>query len=371
MERINSTRVIALRTALPKKSHNSQEDACCTIIEIKTDGGLCGYGEVQSGERVPSLVATILELLNPLIVGQPLVNFKIIVANALSAMYVWGRRGLPIGVLGAVEIALVDAYGKLQGLPFHQVLGGAVKERLRVYASGGEIQTEDSIEQEMEGYLRQGFTAVKIRIGNDRRKDKDFVGRVRRIIGDDIDLIIDAGQQYKSNKWPLPLAIEIAKEMLEFSPFWLEDPYNINDIEGWRLFRSSYPGKISGGESMTTFWETAQLINAGIVDILQPDVCVVGGPSEYLKIAHVAAAHGLAIADHTWGSGISVMANLHAQFMIENSFLAEMPTLPHPIREAVLGASPVRDGFVTLPCKPGLGVEISKEVEREFAYTVD
>jgi L-alanine-DL-glutamate epimerase-like enolase superfamily enzyme len=369
MDLIRDARVIALKTALPAAKGKAKGEARATVIEIVTENGLRGFGEVQSGEHVPSIVAQMLAVLKPMIIGKDPADYRLFIMEAARAMYVWGRRGLPVGVLGAIEIAVIDAYAQRLGVPFHQVLGGAAKERLRVYASGGEDQTPSEIEKELTGYMDRGFTAVKIRIGNDPLRDIDFVALVRKIVGSQIDIIVDAGQQYKMKPWPLPIALKVVKEIEKFSPFWIEDPYNINDLAGWQALHRRCDVNISGGEGMTTFWEAAQLVEQGLVDILQPDVCVVGGPSEYLKVAHFAAGRGVPIADHTWGTGISLMANIHLQCAIENSFLGEMPCLPHPIREAILQKDIVSGGYVELPQKKGLGVEISAEVEREFGYS--
>jgi L-alanine-DL-glutamate epimerase-like enolase superfamily enzyme len=369
MDLIKGARVIALKAALPVSKDNAKNEAQAAIIEIVTENGLRGFGEVQSGAGVPSIVAEMLAVIKPLIIGKNPADYRLFIMNAAREIYVWGRRGLPVGLLGAIEIAAIDVYSQQLGVPFYQILGGAAKQKLRVYASGGENQTPSLINKELTGYMEQGFSAVKIRIGDDPMRDIDFVARVRNILGNQIDIIVDAGQQYKMKPWPLPVSMKVVTAIEKFSPFWIEDPYDINDVSGWQALHRMCKSSISGGESITTFWEAAQLVEQGLVDILQPDVCVVGGPSEYLKVAHFAAARGIPIANHTWGTGISLMANIHLQCVIENSFLGEMPCLPHPIREAVLKRNMVSGGYVELPQTKGLGVEISEDVEKEFGYS--
>jgi L-alanine-DL-glutamate epimerase-like enolase superfamily enzyme len=366
---IKDARVIALKTTHSAARRDENSELKATVIEIMTENGYRGFGEVQSGADVPSIVAEMLTVIKPKIIDKNPADYRLFLSETTRSIYVWGRRGLPVGIMGAIEIAVIDAYAQQLRVPFYQILGGAVKDKLRVYASGGENQTPSEIEKELSTYADQGYTAVKIRIGGDPAGDVAFVALVRSIVGDQMDIIVDAGQQYKMKPWPLPVALEVVKAIEKYSPFWIEDPYNINDQVGWQTLHRMCKTNISGGESMTTFWEAAQLVEHGLIDILQPDVCVLGGPSEYLKLAHFAAGRGIPIANHTWGTGISLMANIHLQCVIENSFLGEMPCLPHPIREAVIQNNIVCGGYVKLPQAKGLGAEISTEVEKEFGYS--
>ena len=173
-----------------------------------------------------------------------------------------------------------------------------------------------------------------------------------------------------SHPWTVEDAIRVGERAAQLGARWFEEPCQANDVAGYARVRAAVDVPISGVESNGTEREFADLIQAAAIDIAQPDVTFVGGPRAFSRVSAHAAAAGVRTVPHVWGSGVTFAANLHTVIADPHVELFEFCTLPNPLRDA-MQIEPVefRDGHIARPTAPGLGVQLTAEVEREFAFT--
>ncbi|MEO0278704.1 MAG: mandelate racemase/muconate lactonizing enzyme family protein, partial [candidate division WOR-3 bacterium] len=225
--------------------------------------------------------------------------------------------------------------------------------------------------EEVRKYAEEGYRAVKIRIGHeDPRPDIELVRELRNAVGDEIDLMVDAGQCYVDFPWDFNTALKVARELEKCNIFWLEEPLHPDDIEGYRCLSQAVDVPIAAGENEFTRFGFKELIVNRAVDILQPDVTRSGGISECKKIAAMASAFHLRCAPHIFGSGVSFMANMHFIASTPNAFIMEYDRTPNPLREELLVEPPCFSaGYVYLPKNvPGLGIRLTDEILKRFAF---
>ena len=216
-------------------------------------------------------------------------------------------------------MALWDIAGKHFDAPVHRLMGGAWRHRVRAYATGAFRRTSgDRIEyiaEETAGYVAEGFTAVKIKIGFDPKEDIAVCEAVRDAIGPETGFMIDANHGYDAIE-----AIRVGNAVEECDIDWFEEPVVPEDLESYREIRAGQPIPVAGGETWHTRWGFRDVLTDRAVDIIQPDVCGVGGLTESKKIAAMAETFGVRCVPHVWGTGIAIAAALQ--------FLAVLP--PHP-----------------------------------------
>jgi len=287
-----------------------------------------------------------------------------------SSLY-WGRRGAPISVISGIDIALHDILGKFLGVSVYVLLRGPTKFKIKAYPSGGVVGGEDleALQTELHNYVQQGYRAVKIRIGYGPKKDREIVKAAREAIGDDIDLMLDAGQNYVKEPWDLLTAKKVAKAVEPFNPFWLEEPLRTDNLSSYRKLCESTAIPITGGENGTWRYEFREIIDQRAMDIIQPDCIQAGGLSETKRICEYAALHGVPVAPHIWGSAPGLMASLHLIASTPNCIVAEYSQMPNPLRTELLVKKPkLEEGYITLPQIPGLGVEVTEEHIRKYSF---
>jgi L-alanine-DL-glutamate epimerase-like enolase superfamily enzyme len=287
----------------------------------------------------------------------------------------YGRKGLVLEAISALDIALWDIAGKATGQPVYNLLGGKTRDRIPVY--GSRLYAFHDLERlaaQAEYLVKKGFKAVKQRFGYGprdglpgMRRNVELVRTVRQAVGSDIELMADA---YMG--WDVPYAIRMIR-MLEDAGFnlrWVEEPVIPDDIDGYAQIRRSVATPISGGEHEFTRYGFRDLIRKEAVDILQPDVNRVGGITEARKIWAMAASFGLPVVPHAGQAH-----NYHLVMAHLNSPMAEY--FPHPSEGGVLdddtlfyelftGEPLAVDGFITLPGAPGLGVELNEHRIRQW-----
>ena len=275
-----------------------------------------------------------------------------------------------------VEVAFWDIIGKATGQPVYRLLGGS-REKVKAYASTGELRDPETRAQDALRIVDEGFKAIKLRIRNqDIRKDLAVIEAVRVAVGDDVELMVDANQAWLIHgfgdypKWDLKRAMAVAHELEQLGVVWLEEPLRMRDFEGLSILRRSTSVAISGGELNDDLDDFRELINRGCYDIIQPDVTFAGGIMTCRKIAGMAEAANIVYNPHTWSNGLGLAANLQLMGAIPNCTHCEFPYDPPGWipegRDAML-TEPIRidgDGYVAVPSEPGLGVEVDWEKVR-------
>lgn len=341
------------------------------LVEITTDNGLTGWGEAFGPGR---MALGALGLIRPHLTGaDPLQTEKI--WDELYGRYRdHGQKGPLIDALSAVDIALWDIKGKFFGQPICRLLGGPLRSEVPAYASGlfryrdGDV--EDNLVKEAREHVARGFRAVKLKVGFGIADDVRAVKAVRRAIGPQVLLMIDANGAYDAVS-----AIRLSRRIEDCDVFWFEEPVPPEDIDGYLEIKARQSIPVAGGEAEFTRFGFRDILARRAIDIIQPDICAAGGFSECRKIADMAHAFGVRCSPHTWGTAIANAASLHWLAVLPHTTTALNPIPPmlewdcteHGIRDALMTDTlrPV-NGVARIPDTPGLGLEIDREVVRKF-----
>ena len=366
--RITDVRAVAVRVPLarPVQIATRQVEAReYALVWVEADDGSVGIGHAYAGTRGGRILRDIvLDIFRPVLVGAD----ATLIDQLWSALYqealLLGRRGAVLRALSAVDIALWDRLGIAAGLPLHRLLGGDRAE-VPAYASGGYYTEGDPlavIERELRGHVEAGFDAVKIKVGRDFAVDIDRVRVARETLGPDRRLALDA-----NNAWRSPHeAIRFARAVERYDPWWLEEPLPADDISGHAAVARALDMPVATGEIHATRWEFAALIEQQAADILQPDASVVGGVSEWLKVANLAAAANLPVAPH-WDHALHVQlaAAVGNCLGVEYFFLAgDVYNFDSLIREDV--RLQAVGGRLPVPQRPGVGIILDDAAVERF-----
>lgn len=341
----------------PSRSHR------LTIVEVRTDEGITGIG---SGG-----VLTRLNTAGVLFVGRDPLAIEQHIQTLRSIAFFMGRPW-------PLEVALWDIAGKAAGLPLYKMLGGQ-SGRVRAYASTGEIHPPQQRVDEVLRMRDEGFAAVKLRFHRpEPRRDLAALEAVRKAVGDTMDIMVDANQAWNlpgdpaAHRWDLRTAVMMAREMERYGVYWLEEPLYAYDLAGLAALRRTVNLRIAGGELNHGLHEFELYMERDCYDVYQPDCTFAGGITTARKVAGMAEARGLMFSPHTWSNGIGLMANLHLAAAVPNCPFIEYPYDPPNWTPAVRDfplAEPIRvdkDGFITLPDRPGLGIELDEDKLRQF-----
>lgn len=352
-------------------AHVSRRSAC--LVEVSTDEGITGVGETYAGVYVPELAADIVRYFAGLLVGLDARNPNAVYRTAYWGSSYFGRTGLTVMVLSAIEVALWDILGKATGVPVCQLLGGAVHESLPLYASGGTptlsveqlaAQAAQAKAQHFKGFkMRANFFQYQPEVEAER------VGAVREALGDGMMLALDAVQSFNLRPWSVKQAVRMLQMLEPHNLTWAEEMLPPYDPLPYAELRRLSPVAISGGEGITTAAQFEQWLRAGAFDLAQPDATIIGGIGEARRACEAAAAHGVQVAMHVWGAAPALAANYQLAFTIPNCVILERPIMHNPL-ETELMTEPlvVENGQVRPPTAPGLGVHLSAEVKEKYRY---
>ncbi|MGE3797618.1 MAG: mandelate racemase/muconate lactonizing enzyme family protein [Thermomicrobiales bacterium] len=340
-----------------------------TLVRVHTDEGITGLGETYGGLFAPLTAKAIFEHFASLAVGQDAANITGIWQRLWAGSMFWGRSGMAVSVLSAIEMALWDINGKALGVPAWRLIGGLAHESIPVYASGGLDQSSADFQRELTGYAEEGFGAIKFRIGHGASQDGAKAELARKTMGDDFTLMCDAVQGHNPNPWRAADAIAVADALADYGLAWFEEPCSATDYAGYAAVRAKARMPIAGGESSVTIHEFKHFFDRGALDIAQPDAGHAGGMWEYLRIANLADAFGVRVVPHAWGSGPLIMANLHCAFANPATFMFEFPTIHNPLRlELLVEPLVMTNGIVTPPTAPGLGVDLPDSLIERYPF---
>lgn len=366
------THLLEYRLPVPFESASMRFDRRAhLLVEIVCDDGTTGWGECLGPARPNA--AVVAAYAGRLIGADPLETEKLW-AVLYNISRDQGQRGLSITALSGIDIALWDIKGKHFGVPVSTLLGGRFRNTVRAYATGsfkrdGVDRVEDNA-LETEAHAKAGFHAVKIKIGFDVEEDLRVIRAVREAIGPDTRLMIDANHGYDVIE-----AVTLGRRAAEYGIDWFEEPVVPEQLGAYRAVRSGQTIPVAGGETWHTRWGMQEPIESRAVDIIQPDLCGVGGFTEARRVADMAALHGIRVVPHVWGTAVQIAAAL--QFMasmVPNPVrvnpiepILEFDRTDNPFRQAVV-KTPIehKAGIVTIPDGPGLGIEINRDALAEF-----
>lgn len=354
-------------------SFDGSYDNC--VVLVHTDEGLTGVGEVDS---VPSVIRAIIEAprshthamgIKEAIVGSDPSDVEGLWDRMYDLTSYYGRRGAVIHAIGAVDIALWDLRGKLLGRSVSALLGKRQRDRVLAYGTVYPLgETEDSVRRNIDRGLKLGLKAIKIVADPFWREDIDktasLIRAAREHVGPGIRLMVDAATAWAKAEEGLPL-MPIFKDN---NFFWVEAPLPIDDLDGHARFQG-FGVPIGGGDlGLTTRYEYELAFDRGKIDIAQPDVTMVGGITELLRVAELARRRGKRVVTHGYKSNITIAANLAflSQHWMDEP--CEYSTSQSPIRwDLTREDFPIEpDGCVAIPDRLGLGVTLNADTIAKF-----
>jgi D-galactarolactone cycloisomerase len=366
------THLLEHRLEVPFESASMRFDRRAhVLVEVECSDGTVGWGECLGPAR-PN--AAVVAAYAGWLIGQNPLETERHWATLYNALRDQGQRGLTVTALSGIDMALWDIKGKVLGQPVSVLLGGRWRESVRAYATGsfkrdGVDRVSDNA-QEMAQRRAEGFHACKIKIGFGLAEDLAVIRAVREAIGSDMRLMIDANHGYTVTE-----AIRLGRAAADYDIDWFEEPVVPEQLAAYAQVRAGQPIPVAGGETWHTRWGHWQAIQAGAVDILQPDIAGCGGLSEAVKIASLATLHGVRIVPHVWGTGVHIAAALQFMAAMVPDPVRVNPIAPimefdrthNPFRQAVL-TRPIEavDGVVAIPDGPGLGIEVNRDALAEF-----
>ena len=328
------------------------------VVRVKTDAGVEGVGEAFAYGAPLAVCNVIEESLAPLIVGQDPLRIEHLVDVMHRGTMIYGRRGLAMFAISGVDIALWDLLGKARSAPVYELLGGATRPRLPVYASLMRYDSPKAVAAACQGFVKQGFTMLKL-----HQTDVASVRAARDAVGPDVELMLDT-----NCPWTPFEAIAMARALEPYRLFWLEEPvWPPEDYAGLARVAAATETPIALGENESTLYGFNEIVRQQAGDVLQPSITKVGGISEFKKIAALAQAANLPIAPHSFYFGPGLAATLHVAATFGGPLPVEFPTGD---QETPFLARPIqaRDGWMEVPKGPGLGVELNPEALRRHPF---
>jgi L-alanine-DL-glutamate epimerase-like enolase superfamily enzyme len=338
------------------------------VVEIFSDEGLVGIGNCALAPQVTK--QTIDLYLKPLVIGQNPWDIEFLWQHMYRKTMAFGRKGIGMVAISAIDIALWDLLGKSAKQPVYRLLGGRTKPRIPVYASRLYATESNALAAEATRYKNEGYKAMKLRFGwgpvdgaAGMQRNLELVRTVRQAVGNDIDVMADA---YMG--WTLDYAKRMLPLLEPFQLRWLEEPVIPDDIQGYAELKSYGRIPIAGGEHEFTLHGFRDLLQAHAVDYIQFDTNRVGGITQARKIAALAEAYSVPVIPHA-----GQMHNYHVVMASLNSPIAEyFPMVDVEVGNELFwylfaGEPKARDGFINLDDDvPGLGLSIDETKLEDF-----
>lgn len=318
------------------------------FVKVYTDEGIVGIGECSGWPRV---IETAVQDLKSILLGEDPTHIERLWQKMMSALMAHGMLGtVGGGAMTGIDMALWDIKGKALGTPVWNLLGGKLRDKVRIYAHANTVEVALDLK-------KRGVTAIKCGgVSDPIRK----VAALREAIGAEMDLMIDL----HGPPWLTPAdAAQVARALEPYRLMFVEDPIAPENLDGYRRIRDAANVTLAGGERMATIYGLRDLIEKDLVDVVQPDTGRAGGITQMKKIAAMAEAHHIMMAPHSGSLGpVAEYAALHVLAAIPNALILErieddwagraQTIIPHPVQ---------KDGYLDVPDRPGLGVDIDEE----------
>ncbi len=347
------------------------------VVRVSTDAGITGYSDMETVASVAKAAVDAPRWSEPgtecfdglasLVIGENPLEVERLWYKMYRGSIYYGRRGVAIQAISAIDIALWDIMGKFYQQPVHVLLGGKWREKVRAYASTLFRPTPEAMREATRKYLDEGFTAIKFGwgvFGKDPNLDVRLVEAARKEMGDGNDLLVDTG--WFIERTPKQ-AIQVIRSIEPFRPFFVEEILHPEDYDGYAQVARSVDTLIACGEQEATEWGFRQLIERGHVDVLQPDLTRCGGFTVARKIVHMAELANVLVIPHSWCSDLLTAASLHLNAFQRRAVFIEFNTSQGPLSRAMV-KKPLAlvDGYVPVPSGPGLGVEVDEKTLEKY-----
>jgi galactonate dehydratase len=318
------------------------------FVKVRTDDGVYGVGECSGWPRV---IETAVRDLSEVLVGEDPAHIERLWQKMMVAQMAHGMTGVVgAGAMSGIDMALWDIKGKVLGAPVWTLLGGQVRDRIRIYSHASSPEVALELKQ-------RGIMAVKT---GGVRDPLAKVAAIREAVGSDVDVMVDL----HGPPWLTPKdAIALGRALEPYHLLFMEDPVAPENMDGLARVADSVAIPIAAGERLATIWGWRRLIEGEIVDVIQPDTGRAGGISQMKKLAGMAEAHHIMLAPHSGSLGpVAEFAALHVLAAIPNTLMLERIENDWSARNEVISAPPVlENGHLVVPTAPGLGVDINEE----------
>ena len=363
-------KITELKTFLPTFGSRSR-----ALIKVETDEGIHGWGEAYSVG--PDLsVEPIVDYLAPWFVGEDPRRIEYLMMKT-HQQFRFPPGGVGLAAVSGIEHALWDVSGKSAGLPVYMLLGGNVRDRVRVYTGAGGKDGKAAAESAQKAHEQWGYTAFKTspyrlnietsRWGRVCAAGAEYFEELRKNAPEDWEFAFDPHAKIFE---PIR-ALQLANALAPYDPYFYEEPLRPEHIPAWARLRQQMQVPLATGESLYTRFEFTDLISAQAADIIQPDVCVCGGLLEMRKIAAIAEAHYVTVAPHNPMSPVATAVNVHFAAATHNFKILEyINPIGSDWESWVDDPYLPKDGYLELRDRPGLGIEVNEEVitGHKYAY---
>ena len=372
--RITDIETISLRVpGWTGDTFDGSYDNC--VVLVHTDAGLTGIAEVDS---VPDVIRAIVEAprshthamgLKEILIGEDAGDVEGLWDRMYDLTSYYGRRGVVIHAISAVDIALWDLRGKALGKPVSELLGEKKRDRVLAYGTVYPLgETPDEVRRAIDRGLARGLKAIKIVADPhwraDLKRTEGLIRTAREHVGPDVRLMVDAATAWQTADEGLPL-MPIFRD---FDFRWVEAPLPIDDLDGHARFQGFGVPIGAGDLGLTTRFEYEEMFERGKADIAQPDVTMVGGLTELMRVAQLAKRLGKRVVTHGYKSNITIACN--AAFLSQHwdDEPCEYSTSESPLRwELTKEAFPIgADGRIAVPDRPGLGVTLNQATVEKY-----
>ncbi len=346
------------------------------FIRVEADNGLVGYAPGPGSERAHREIG---QIIGPFLTGRTLSD-----PDALRVQFLEGPGTDPelAKTYCSVEIALFDLVGKARGLPVSELLGGRVRDRIRLYGSAGMYMPPEAYAAESAAVASLGFRAYKMRPALGPEKDLEAVRLMRQAVGSDFDLMVDAHTWWRmgDRSYSQATVEELARQMADYDIAWLEEPMPPDDHAAYLRLKEKDIVPLASGEHEPTEERYLDLITTQAVDYVQMDVCCQGGYAMGRRLFAEIARQGLRFAFHSWGTALEVVAAAHLgicwpEMVVEwleypcYSSPSRAGMYPFPLAAEILKEPLELDaGDLIVPRKPGLGFEVDESVVERYPW---
>lgn len=347
----------------------------CLFVKLETDDGITGWGECFTWAERDRIIEAHVESMAPYLVDRnafAIKHFSLMMFQDFANQ----RGGLDfLSAMSGIEQAMWDIVGKAAGQPIYNLLGGACRDRIRVYANGwADGATPDTIGEKAQAMVKKGFRALKWdpfprprrRLFSPRqeRLATESVRAVREAVGPGVDLLIEGHRRLA----PMH-ALRFAKVLEEHDCFWYEEPTTTENVDNLSTFRKRTSVPIVGGEDVYTKYEYRVLLEKQAVDIINPDVTLVGGILALKELAAMAEPYDVSVSPHGFGPNIGLASTVQACATMTNFLNTDYYVPLEPLAQAMLDKPfVVNESYVDIPTGPGLGVLVDEAVFAEYPY---
>lgn len=327
-----------------------------TLVRVTAEGGQTGWG---SGYGHPDINRIIIEhQLKPLLLGMDPRETESLWNLMYNTTRWYGRKGAAMTALGALDTAMWDLRGKAAGKPVAELLG-PYRPEVPAYASAllwkddpEELGTEAAL------YVEQGYRRVKMRLARSEEYDTAAVQSVRKAVGPSVDIMVDGSMRYS-----MQAAERMARFLEKHGVFWFEEPFAPEEIDSFVELRKQVSIPLAAGENEFGLQGFREILRAGAVDIVQPDVSRAGGISECFQIGELAAKFGARVATHSWNDAIAIVGNMHVIAALPTGLTVEVDRSGNPmVDDLLVEPLQVKDGKLQLSQAPGLGIEVNNKL---------